>query len=536
MMKLELTNNSCFKWTKSKNISVKGYLFDSENRLYRDIQLIEYFYGCKNDVELKKRLLSANGFFSVIIENQDLIFLAVDRIRSIPIFFSHFNGNFYISDNANWIQQEIKDYKMNEISKLEFLMTGYVIGNETLYSNIKQLKSGEYLVYNKKNNDVTVKKYFELKHGNYSNLGTDELIEDLDKVHVNIFERLIKSLDGRAAVVPLSGGYDSRLIVIMLKRLGYKNVICYSYGRPGNWESDISKKIANKLGYKWIFIPYSRKKWFQWFNKNERKEYFKMACGLSSRVHIGDWPAVGELKKKKLIPIDSILIPGHSNDFIQGSHIPKWYLDNKEITNNQLISSIYKKHYNLCDWTGNKELDGLFRRKIISIVGDSQFYLNDICADKFELFDWGERQSKYICNSVRAYDFWGYEWRLPFWDNENVRFWCKIHFNKRIERKLYLEYVRERQQFRLNKFHYKRILNKLINKNIIGKILDDRYGIYNGNYSMIRALFLKSGSIFTEENITNEKSKLIFKMDKYIFSQRISSLNALKQICELDKY
>ncbi|MDI2587661.1 asparagine synthase-related protein [Psychrobacillus sp. NEAU-3TGS] len=139
-------------------------------------------------------------------------------------------------------------------------MTGYVTGKNTLYTNVKQIQAGEYLVFDKKNKELRTSHYFKFHHGEYSKKNQDELVEELDQVHVRVFQRLIDSLEGRPAILPLSGGYDSRLIAVMLKRLGYENVICFTYGLCSNWEVKISKMVAEQLGFKWIFVPYEKKK------------------------------------------------------------------------------------------------------------------------------------------------------------------------------------------------------------------------------------------------------------------------------------
>ena len=47
-------------------------------------------------------------------------------------------------------------------------------------------------------------------------------------------------------------------------------------------------------------------------------------------------------------------------------------------------------------------------------------------ADTFECWDCQERQAKFIVNSVRAYEFFGFEWRLPLFDAELMDFWSRI--------------------------------------------------------------------------------------------------------------
>ncbi|GLH64116.1 asparagine synthase-related protein [Parageobacillus sp. G301] len=445
MIEILLKNNSGFKWFRQDDISFKGYFkihdnFTNSNNPYSINTKI------KNQDDFLSFLHEANGFFAIVKEDAKNIFAAVDRVRSIPLFYGKKNGQFYLSDDAHWIREKVNDQDVDEVSKTEFLLTGYVTGKDTLYPNVKQLQAGEYLIYNKETKSLVTEQYFQFRHSNFYDTSNEELISLLDQVHVNVFKRLVESLDGRTAVVPLSGGYDSRLIVVMLKRLGYENVICFSYGKEGNKESTVSKKVADFLGYQWIFIPYTKERWHKWYRSEEKQSYYRYADGLSSLPHIQDIIAVSELKERNLIPKDSIFIPGHSGDFVAGSHIPTSFVGRNSISYKKLTNEIFKKHYSL--WSLEKNGNNFkerFKEKIYSNIPKKPVYSIEEAADLFECWDWAERQAKFICNSVRVYDFLDYEWRMPLWDNEIMAFWSRIKMNNRISRKLYFDYVNRMQ-------------------------------------------------------------------------------------------
>jgi hypothetical protein len=61
--------------------------------------------------------------------------------------------------------------------------------------------------------------------------------------------------------------------------------------------------------------------------------------------------------------------------------------------------------------------------------------------DAFELWDWQERQAKYIVNAVRLYEYWGYDWWLPLWDSEFVEFWHHVPLRLRLARRRYMQFV-----------------------------------------------------------------------------------------------
>ena len=57
---------------------------------------------------LKDLLLDFNGSFSLVIETRDSLLCVVDRIRSIPLFYAKTDSQFIISDDANYIRDQIK--------------------------------------------------------------------------------------------------------------------------------------------------------------------------------------------------------------------------------------------------------------------------------------------------------------------------------------------------------------------------------------------------------------------------------------------
>jgi len=64
----------------------------------------------------------------------------------------------------------------------------------------------------------------------------------------------------------------------------------------------------------------------------------------------------------------------------------------------------------------------------------------------YEYWDWRERQAKYIANSVRVYEFFGHEWRMPFWDASLIRFWQNVPFHLRKNKRLFDNYLGKKQE------------------------------------------------------------------------------------------
>lgn len=442
-------NNTHFPWitTEGNNLKcwLKGDLFHNDT-LLDGPGIISLMSSLPRSpgyrAALNNLLLSFNGSFALVIEQPDDILCVVDRLRSIPLFYGRTDARFIISDDANTVRDQINP-PFNSCNGAEFLVTGYVTGRETLFDGIFQIQAGEYLHYGKNDDQPVTCFYHTFWHGDYFSDSEEELMKRLDQVFVHVFERLITSArsKGLRMVVPLSGGLDSRIIVAMLKRLGVDDVICFSYGRSKNYESEISKKVAEALGYQWYFVEYTNEKWQTCYPQKTGRAYERYAGNLVSLPHIQDFLAIQELKREGKIPENSVFIPGHSGDFLAGTYIPQDYNTLEQYSLENYVREINKFHYALWEVRKETDINSYFNKKIPDtarniIINDSESYVNCVLC-----FVFSERVAKFIVNSVRVYEFFEYSWRMPLWDNELIDFFSKVPLKYRINEYLYLKFA-----------------------------------------------------------------------------------------------
>ena len=433
-------------WEQSGGSHARGFAH-LDQRFLPARELAATLDACATDAAWAAAVGRLNGCFAAATLRDGRLLAAVDRIRSIPLFYAIENGDVRLGDSAYVVMPQERCAGIDDIVDLEFRLTGYVTGMQTLHPRVFQIEAGQAVVFDASVTRQPIRlRYHELRHGDFLHEDSD-LIERLESVHRKVFRRLLDTTEGRTLVLPLSGGYDSRLIGVSLRDLGAQNVICYSYGIPGNWESRISQELAKYLGFRWEFVPYSAEGWRAWATTSRFAAYFRTAGNLTSVPHIQDWPAVLELQGDGRVPPDSVFVPGHSGDFLAGSHIPKSYAVQRTITRGELLDSLLSAHYSLWDWPSGMEraLREEFGRRIEAVVGPIDDASTEYAADIFERWDLQERQAKFIANSVRVYEHFGFEWRLPLFDNELMDFWARIPLGLRAGRKLYFEFVRQRQ-------------------------------------------------------------------------------------------
>ena len=118
------------------------------------------------------------------------------------------------------------------------------------------------------------------------------------------------------------------------------------------------------------------------------------------------------LKKQGLISKEDVIINGQTGDFISGGHIPQ-ILIKKKSSIKVLINNIIDKHYGL--WTNlqTKENKKIIFEIIKKKLSKIEKY-NPSLEEYFEYWEYEERQSKFIINGQKTYDFLNIKWELPF--------------------------------------------------------------------------------------------------------------------------
>jgi asparagine synthase (glutamine-hydrolysing) len=105
-----------------------------------------------------------------------------------------------------------------------------------------------------------------------------------------------------------------------------------------------------------------------------------------------------------------------------------------------LVTNLERVHYN--NWrVRDKALIAAMRRRLVDSLDDQRLDRPGAATSAWERWEWQERQAKFMCNSVRVYEFWGYDWRLPFWDVEAIEFWQRMPIEQRTRARFHRAYV-----------------------------------------------------------------------------------------------
>lgn len=419
-------------WQKFGNILVRGYVYIGNN-IVSGYDFANLFKGVENIDELSQVLEGLNGYFAVVIVCDQAILAAVDRICSTPIFYS-VDVDVVIGDGLTGFTKG--QSRLDYAGVHQYLSAGYTFGKRTILENVRSLLAGEACQISLIDGWVQSRRYFRyIQENTQGNKSSSELLEELHKVHLKVFERMVASLGGRQAVVPLTAGYDSRLIVEMLARFEHRNVLCVTWGDENFHEVRIARDVAENLGFPWVRDVNSAKDWWDWRRAGNMSLEIEACGALSNIPYIQDNITVQNLKIKKKIESDAVFLSGNSGDFIEGGHIFE-SADSCDVEG--LLAKLERQHAKLIPVKDrNVVLD--------SIRGSMDGYISaQGTLDGFdEAWEWENRQSKYVSKSIKPFEVIGHEWRMPFWDLEIMKFWASVPRRKKANRKLFYQYAQK---------------------------------------------------------------------------------------------
>lgn len=423
-MQIQLTGKN---WHSSENVWVRGYCFNKEEQLLEGETLSAYFASAENAEQFSSLLHSANGIFAVIIDKPNFHAFAIDQTRIYPLYYTN---ELHVSDSPYPLMKE--HTHLNRTAEKEYKCSGATFAGNTLLSSIKEVKPSHFIVerYNGMPEDNGYFRYLS-----HTNQNCTE--EEADQVFLAVFQRMLQSIHNRQIVVPLSSGYDSRLIACMLKRLGVSNVVCYTIGHNQSTEQVVAKQVATQLGFPYYFINVTSPEVVEqgYLHSDHFNSYVDFIGNLQNFTWLADYFAVKYLKKNNLIAEDAVFVPGHSGDFIAGSHSTK-ALVSPHKSANYIVRAILYDNFEY----------GLRSRSVKQTVKEyvAKRHPHYPAHRVYNSFILQNRITHQINNSARVYEFFGYDVRLPFFDKQLLKLFKQLPYDQLNECAFYNNYVRNR--------------------------------------------------------------------------------------------
>ena len=410
------------------NIRKKNILQEKIEKLFKAKEDIDF------DIWIKFLRDNAESTFATIIDTKKSIYSAVDKASKIPIFFCL--KSYQVSTNLNDLLKSENHQEIEESQAVLTFFSGYTLGKKTIYKNIQILQPGQCLIVDKVNKKFKIENYFDVSKIKKLTLDNDILHNNFKDLLFDTFKK-IKDLQ-RPIYVPLSAGKDSRLIVSMLRELNVRNVNIFSYGKNRNFEVQTAKNISEKLNFNWKYFPLNKKIQKKSILSSDFKEFSKKYESAFSIPFRQDFAVIHQ--NRNFFHRDGLIINGNTGDFITGGHMPVLHEDENELNENKLINYIISKHYTLWNFFSDQEYKKIFllvKNEIKDINLSSDLNSFDI----YQIFEFYNRQAKFVINGQRIYDFFELEWDLPFWSDSFIKFWFGVPTKHKSKQNFYIDFL-----------------------------------------------------------------------------------------------
>ncbi len=316
---------------------------------------IDLFISSLKEENVSDVLLTFEGQFIACIFFPHRSYIFCDRLAMEPYYYE-------IKPHQVLIYDQILDgraFTLNQKAAKNFLIFRYVPSGQTLFEGIRQIMPGEILRIDHHTGQVD--------HLYINVFPPIEQIQmempEARKQFHNLFQQSIEKRVAHLPVtepilLPLSGGYDSRLILAFLLEIVPANrIIAYTFGQQGTYDFKIGKKIAKKFGIRHFEFPLSINDYSQKDLKNACIDCNgQIAYTLEAPVSIFD----------NILQHGNVIISGNLGNEVMGDRSHP--IENTTLTNHEdifLLETICKDR---------KIIDKVLDKQIIN---DSFYFHND---------------------------------------------------------------------------------------------------------------------------------------------------------------
>lgn len=378
--------------------------------------------GTPNSVErLEEWIRRQEGNWAALLMTPEAAYLMTDQARSFPLHVA-LGSTTYVTSTIEALRGRVP-FALNADAAAEFAHSGYVFGEETLLEGIVSLPTSCLAVV--REGTLVTRQYtdFYVEHTDDSERFWELFKEEM----LASYSSLLQRANGRQLLIPLSGGIDSRLQLAVLRELDAPNVVNFTYGKANSAEARISQRTAALAGFDWVFVEQDGARVAQAWNRPGNNGFLRHAWEGNALPHIQDWYALSKLRELDQIQDDAIVAPGHT--VVGNQHHAEVLQPGTSVTKARFARAIAENHFSLRRRPDRAMAAPYTAAKISSFM--NEHWADGGAQQRSEMMhhiNLDNRQAKYITNSVRAYEYFGFDWALPMYERRFHELWLSGPF------------------------------------------------------------------------------------------------------------
>ncbi len=229
-----------FKTTTDSEILLHGYEEYGENLLQKLRGMYAFVIWDKN----KKRIFGARDIFGIK-----------------PFYYCKMNETFMFgSEIKSFLKHPHFKKELNRNALEQYLSFQYSPYLETFFKGVYKLPPAHYFIY--ENDQIKIKKYYEIKFEEKKDLSLEEWVENIEQVFLNSV-KAHKISDVEVGSL-LSSGIDSSYIASSAE---VDKTFTVGFSQNGYNEISYAKDLSNYLGIKNFNKIITEYEWWETFNK-----------------------------------------------------------------------------------------------------------------------------------------------------------------------------------------------------------------------------------------------------------------------------
>jgi asparagine synthase (glutamine-hydrolysing) len=445
-------------WTTENGVAARGRAVDPTGQ-WADLHAA--FEGASSVASVTGTARRLDGFFAAVVSTSRMVYLACDHARSIPLYFSTrrpvrvgdattvlpgsppgrgpvdtvdagSSGRPRVARDpgtrrSNYSRRCVSDDR-DPVAESEFALTRYVTRGETLRPDVRAVRAGEVVAIPRSDpSSFARRRYATYRPTTQMSGDLEALVDRTSAVLGRVFDRVADLAGDRRVAVPLSGGFDSRLVASLLTERGL-DVLGFTFGVRGHADVEVSRRVADALGIDWEHVQYSTDAWHEWYHSDECRRYHEVAFADESLPFLAEWPAVRTLRAEGVLGDDTLVCPGHTVG-TPSERVPSEWLDATP-ERADVLDYVFDEHYSLWEYE-DPAMRAAFADRIAADADLVAVESPGEAAAAYEQWEWTTRMATFTHGDCRLYDWFGLDWWLPLWDPEYVRLWSAVPLEHR---------------------------------------------------------------------------------------------------------
>ncbi|WP_234416110.1 MULTISPECIES: asparagine synthase-related protein [unclassified Actinomyces] len=385
------------------------------------------------------------GQWTVVSRQGDDLRIDTDHTRSHHLLFARAGDTWIVSDDPERLRRHLASWRRDDEAADVFLHTGFVVGNRTLVRGVHATPAAS-TVHLHPDGTWESTLWDSYRYSNDPITSEADYAAAYDEAMDRTVGRLLEYAGDRQLVIPLSGGLDSRLLAIWLKRLKAPRVVAFTYGKPGARETGISRNVADALGIDWFSIDLDPGEVARRWATTQAAVFQAATWGMTSLPHVQDWYALTSIRERSLIADDAVLLPGFAAVLRPGYALPRRFGGARDLltstpSRSEVLTAIARNHAAVQGSSTAWRHLPLLREEILRCEKETPLTGERGVQGLMSWFNARERQAKYINNSTKSYEFFGYDWALPMLDSEVWDCWLRGSEELTATRDWYARYI-----------------------------------------------------------------------------------------------